>query len=61
MTHMSKRLAADRMQRWKSTLKHLATVHRQGPQKNIMIFSTARSGTTWLGEILATQGRFKFL
>jgi hypothetical protein len=58
---MFKRLAVDRMQRWKSTLKHLATVHRQGTQKNIMIFSTARSGTTWLGEILATQGRFKFV
>lgn len=61
MKRMFKRIATDRMPQWKSTLKHLATVHRQGPQKNIMIFSTARSGTTWLGEILATQGRFKFV
>lgn len=42
-------------------LKHRLTSHHQGPDKNIFIFSTARSGTTWLAEILATQGRFKIV
>ncbi len=45
----------------KSLTKHLLTFHRQGPGKNVFIFSTARSGTTWLAEIIATQGRFKIM
>lgn len=49
------------MSDWKTKIKHLSTVHRQGPKKNIFIVSTARSGTTWLGELLATQGRFKIV
>lgn len=45
----------------KSLTKHLLTFHRQGPGKNVFIFSTARNGTTWLAEIIATQGRFKIV
>jgi hypothetical protein len=37
------------------------TFHRQGLEKNVFIFSTARSGTTWLSEVIATQGRFKIV
>jgi hypothetical protein len=45
----------------KSLIKHLLTFHRQGTQPNIFIFSTPRSGTTWLAELLATQGSFKIV
>lgn len=45
----------------KGAVKHLLTVHRQGSEPNIVIVSTARSGTTWLAELLATQGRFKIV
>lgn len=47
--------------RVKSALKHFTTVHRQGPDPNIVIVSAARSGTSWLAEMLATQGRFKIV
>ena len=49
----------DGLSDWKDTIKHLSTVHRQGSEKNIFIVSTARSGTTWLAELFATQGRFQ--
>lgn len=45
----------------KRRLKHRMTIHRQGPEPNFFIFSTPRSGSTWLFEILATQGRFKLV
>ncbi len=45
----------------KSLTKHLLTFQRKGQGKNVFIFSTARSGTTWLAEIIATQGRFKIV
>ncbi len=45
----------------KNWIKHQCSWHRQGHRKNIIIFSTARSGTTWLAEILATQGPFKIV
>jgi hypothetical protein len=49
------------MSAWRAWFKHRMTVHRQGAQKNLLIFSTPRSGTTWLAELLATQGRFKIV
>lgn len=45
----------------KAFVKRAMTHHRQGTEKNIFIFSTARSGTTWLTELLATQDRFKIV
>ena len=42
-------------------IKWLATSHRQGSEPNIFIFATPRSGSTWLAELLATQGRFKIV
>jgi hypothetical protein len=47
--------------RIKSLIKHHLTFHRQGAEPNIFIFSTPRSGTTWLAELLATQGKFKIV
>lgn len=47
--------------RLKSGIKHLLTRHRQGSCKNLFIFSTARSGSTLLAELLATQGKFKLV
>lgn len=37
------------------------THHVQGSKPNFLIFSTPRSGSTWLAELLATQGRFKIV
>ena len=45
----------------KNLLKHHLTFHRQGKEPNIFVFSTPRSGTTWLAELLATQGKFKIV
>lgn len=42
-------------------IKRLATYHRQGSEPNVFIFATPRSGSTWLAELLATQGRFKIV
>ena len=47
--------------RIRSEVKHLMTFHRQGQQPNVFIFSSPRSGTTWLTELIATQGRFKIV
>ena len=46
---------------FKSRLKRIGTHHRQGTQPNFFVFSTPRSGSTWLVEMLATQGRFKIV
>ncbi|GAB4419836.1 MAG: hypothetical protein OHK0039_32700 [Bacteroidia bacterium] len=43
----------------KSAVKHHATFHKQGTEKNIFLFSMPRSGTTWLMEIIASQPGFK--
>ena len=35
--------------------------HKQSEQKNILIFSTPRSGSTWLQELIWTQPEFKYV
>jgi hypothetical protein len=40
-------------------LHKLTRFHRQGDLPNIAIFSSARSGSTWLMELIATQPGFK--
>ena len=42
-------------------VKRLANVHRQGEKPNIFLFSTARSGSTWVVEMLATQPGMKLI
>lgn len=49
------------IQTLKAVVKRSMTRHRQSHGRNILIFSTARSGTTWLTELLATQDRFKIV
>jgi hypothetical protein len=46
-------------ERIRNRLRHLTTRHRQGDADHVFIFSTPRSGSTWLAELIATQGRFK--
>lgn len=41
--------------------KQKITFHQQGEQKNIFLFSSPRSGSTWLTEIIATQPGFKMI
>lgn len=45
--------------RWQ--IKRLSNIHIQGPLPNIFLFATARSGSTWLKEIIATQPGIKFI
>jgi hypothetical protein len=45
--------------RWQ--IKRFSNVHSQGNQKNIFVFSTARSGSSWLMEMLATQPGMKYI
>jgi hypothetical protein len=45
--------------RWQA--KRFSNLHIQGPQPNIFVFATARSGSTWLMELLATQPAIKFI
>lgn len=47
--------------RLKWQIKRFSNFHIQGQQPNIFIFSTARSGTTWLMEIIATQPTIKII
>jgi len=42
-----------------SFLKYWCNFHRQGAKPNIFIFSTPRSGSTWLMELMLTQNGFK--
>jgi len=49
------------VQRLKSDIKKLCNIHIQGDLPNIFIFSTARSGSTWVMEMLATQRGMKFI
>jgi len=44
----------------KYLLKSISNIHRQGDKKNIFLFSTPRSGSTWLMEILATNPGMKY-
>lgn len=41
-------------------IKSFSNYHRQGDKKNIYLFSTARSGSTWLMELIASQPGFKY-
>ena len=45
----------------KLLIKKWSTFHRASGEKNIFLFSTPRSGSTWLAEMVATQPRFKFV
>lgn len=42
-------------------VKRSCNIHRQGGKPNIYIFSTARSGSSWLMEMLSTQSGMKFI
>jgi hypothetical protein len=44
----------------KHAIRAVANVHRQGAQPNIFLFATARGGSTWLMEILASQPGMKY-
>lgn len=41
-------------------LRSLANIHSRGPENDIFLFATARGGSTWMMEILASQPGFKF-
>lgn len=45
----------------KQKIKQFCNIHIQGEKPNIFIFSTARSGSTWLAEIIASQRGLKFI
>ena len=44
----------------KYALKAVSNVHRQGPEQNILLFATARGGSTWVMEIIASQPGIKY-
>ena len=44
---------------FKYVVRTFANKHRQGRMKNIFLFATARGGSTWLMEILASQPGMK--
>lgn len=44
----------------KYALKAISNFHRQGPLPNVFLFATARGGSTWVMEILASQPGMKF-
>jgi hypothetical protein len=46
---------------WKWLVKRYSNIHIQGENPNIFVFSTARSGSTWLMEIIASQSGIKFI
>lgn len=46
--------------RVKNAVKAWSNVHRQGAAPNIVLFATARGGSTWVMEILASQPGMKF-
>jgi hypothetical protein len=43
----------------KCAIKSVVNVHRPGSRKNIFLFSTPRSGSTWLMELIWSQSDFK--
>jgi len=45
--------------KWK--INHFGNIHIQGTKKNIYIFTTAKSGSTWLMEMIATQRGIKYI
>ena len=44
----------------KYAAKSLGNIHFQGSRRNIFLFATARGGSTWLMEILASQPGMKY-
>lgn len=46
-------------ERIKRTLKSISNIHRPGNKRDVFIFSTPRSGSTWLMELIWTQPGFK--
>jgi hypothetical protein len=44
---------------WIQLVNHRLNIHIPHPQEDIFVFSTARSGSTWLMELLASQPGFK--
>lgn len=45
----------------RTMLKRYLNIHLQGNKPNIFVFSTARSGSTWLMELIASQRDIKFI
>ncbi|VAW73269.1 hypothetical protein MNBD_GAMMA15-653 [hydrothermal vent metagenome] len=45
---------------FKYLLRSLASQHVQGPKKNILLKATARGGSTWVMEMIASQPGFRF-
>lgn len=43
----------------KAFVRLISNIHRQGSKRNIFIFSTPRSGSTWLMELMLTQHGMK--
>ena len=41
-------------------LRSISNIHRPGYKKDIFLFATARGGSTWMMEILASQPGIKF-
>ena len=46
--------------RAKNAIKAVSNLHRQGDLPNVFLFATARGGSTWVMEILASQPGMKF-
>jgi len=46
--------------RAKNAIKAVSNIHRQGDLPNVFLFATARGGSTWVMEILASQPGMKF-
>ncbi len=42
------------------TLRSISNIHRPGNKKDIFLFATARGGSTWMMEILASQPGIKY-
>ena len=48
------------MREWMSlALRSVSNRHRPGTRPNVFVFTTPRSGSTWLMELIQTQPRFK--
>lgn len=41
-------------------IKSYANIHRPGPSPNVFLFSTPRSGSTWIMELIWSQPGFKY-
>ena len=45
----------------KDIVKPMSNVHRPDGRPNVFLFSTPRSGSTWLMELIWTQPGFKYV